>query len=95
MERFSDENFYRLSQNLSIDTRLVKNEQIKNDLNNAIEMMSMYHQKFEDQFNIGARSCCPNPECKCVYTYFYDDFKFCPRCGAELIKEVKTNGQSC
>lgn len=88
MERFSDENFYRLSQNLSIDSRLVKNERIQEDLYDAIGMLNMYHQKFEGQFNRGARSRCPNPECKCVYAYFYDDFKFCPRCGAELIKEV-------
>lgn len=45
------------------------------------------YDKFGDQFHHhpDARSVCPNPDCHNIYAYFFEDWKYCPKCGTKLI----------
>lgn len=45
------------------------------------------YNNFGDQFNHrpDARRVCPNPDCHCMYAYFFADWKYCPKCGTKLL----------
>lgn len=50
---------------------------------------SGFNHFYNIQFKCGKRKICPNKDCASSYAYFYDDFKFCPKCGYKLIEGVK------
>lgn len=95
---FSEENFYRTMTNLHIITKhltmpehRVLTEEDQSRLYIAVEeatkMAYMLERNFFEQFKHTPRirRVCPNPECKCIYAYFYEDFLYCPKCGTKLI----------
>ena len=49
-------------------------------------MAGFLEHHFSDQFkhNSKARAICPNQDCHGIYAYFYEDFRFCPKCGTKL-----------
>ena len=98
---FTEEQFLRISTNLHIivggltrrDNTLLTPED-KHDLYVASEEMNtMAHLLFDRfflQFNHSpsARRICPNPGCRHIYAFFFDDWRYCPQCGAKLIKTM-------
>ena len=98
---FTEDQFHRISTNLHIIvSRLTRREDTlltpedKHDLYVAFEEMNtMAHLLFDRfflQFNHSpsARRICPNPRCRHIYAFFFDDWRYCPQCGARLIKTM-------
>lgn len=52
--------------------------------NMAYQLYNNYANQFHH--NPRARACCPNPECKGIYAYFWSDWNYCPKCGTKLEK---------
>ena len=68
---------------------IVDDREMGNLYEAALEFESMYWALFNnfcDQFHHSpkARSICPNPDCKGIYAYFFEDWKHCPKCGTKL-----------
>lgn len=95
---FIEDHFYRVMQNLDIvckqlttPQRLIITDEWKSRLRIACEeardIAYMLHENFSGQFNHNpkVRRVCPNPECKHIYAYFYEDFLYCPKCGTKLV----------
>lgn len=95
---FIEDNFFRVMTNLHIVCKqatspscIVMTEDLKHRLYAACEEASdiayMLHENFSGQFNHNpkVRRVCPNPECKHIYAYFYEDFLYCPKCGTKLV----------
>lgn len=73
---------YRRSFSISVNDANNLNRRI----NDFVLMAVLLERHFSDQFkhNPKARAICPNPDCHGIYAYFYEDFRFCPKCGTKL-----------
>lgn len=95
MDKFSEDNFYRIMTNLSVCSRPIslrrqlsqkEFENLDMAISDVTDMMGMFHDRFASQFKHDPRKrrCCPNDNCQSIYAYFYDDFHYCPKCGTKL-----------
>lgn len=98
---FTEDQWWRVTNNLHVTTHSLKylekvypriDDQERERMVQAIDEFhqfayQLYHN-YADQFhhNPSARSCCPNPDCKGIYAYFWSDWNYCPKCGTKLKK---------
>lgn len=62
-------------------------EDLHSSIENALDFMASLAYHIEKQFENGStRKICPNENCHTVYAFFYENFKYCPYCGAKLIE---------
>ena len=55
-------------------------------VDDALDFIGSLSYHIEKQFENGStRKTCPNKECHTVYAFFYENFKYCPYCGTELV----------
>ena len=86
---FTEDQFFRITTNVHILSRNLPKEgyeQLQESIEELIDYAASCHDKFADQFhhNPRARRICPNLKCDGIYAYFYEDFLYCPKCGAKL-----------
>lgn len=67
---------------------------IYHDLEEWCRFASGFESFYNQQFKYGKRKICPNKDCASHYAYFYDDFRFCPKCGRELTEGVIRKDES-
>ena len=63
-------------------------EFIRQTMDDASSLLLQYHHEIDEKngFDHGCHAKgCPNPDCNARYSFFYKDWKFCPKCGTELI----------
>lgn len=52
----------------------------------GLDFMGYLAHHIEKQFENGStRKTCPNKDCHTIYAFFYENFKYCPYCGSELV----------
>lgn len=61
---------------------------VQHDLEEWCQFASGFESFYNRQFKYGKRKICPNKDCASHYAYFYEDFRFCPKCGHELKEGV-------
>jgi hypothetical protein len=50
------------------------------------EVAMLHYLNFSNQFHHTPkfRAICENPECHNIYAHFYEDWRYCPKCGTKL-----------
>lgn len=101
---FTEDQWWRIINNLHCTTHSLKykeevypkiSDNERNCMVKAIEDIEQFsyklYSKFDDQFkhNPEARRVCSNHKCHSIYAYFFEDWKYCPKCGSKLTVEGK------
>lgn len=95
---FTEDAWWNVSNSLSVNSHILKLKNwrelmTEEDVTRLLESIEQYrdfastlYSKYADQFihDPQSRSVCPNPKCHNVYAYFWDDWKYCPKCGTAL-----------
>lgn len=61
-------------------------DNLRDAIEKGLNFMAVLSHNIYKQFENGStRKTCPNKDCHTIYAFFYENFKYCPYCGAELV----------